>query len=129
METEVIVLTNQKRGTFNLAPLGCNTIGNRVARSYSEYMCRTNCLNHTCGGTSPGDRLRSGGYSWSSYAENIAYGQRDAATVMQAWMNSQGHRRNILKTSVIEMGVGHYICDDGTPYWTMVLMSPSISNV
>jgi uncharacterized protein YkwD len=70
-------------------------------------------------GEDPGDRITAAGYRWSTYAENIARGQQTAADVMQAWMNSPGHRANILNCSVEETGLGVHE-GDGGPWWTQV---------
>ena len=124
MEEQAVILTNQERARRGLSPLGCNTRALQVARNYCQYMCQTNCFDHHCGNTGPGDRLTNGGIRWSSYGENIAYGQEDHASVMRAWINSPGHYANIVKTSVSEVSVGVYNCG-GTNYWTQVFFSTS----
>ena len=67
----------------------------------------------------PTDRIRAAGYpltgSWGT-AENIAYGQQTAQDVMTGWMNSPGHKANILSANFKELGVGHYV-KNGTHYW------------
>ena len=124
MEEQAVILTNQERARRGLSPLGCNTRALQVARNYCQYMCQTNCFDHRCGNTGPGDRLNNGGIRWSSYGENIAYGQQDGASVMRDWINSPGHYANIVKTSVSEVSVGVYNCG-GTNYWTQVFFSAS----
>lgn len=121
MEAATVAATNVERRNRGLTPLECNAAGNRVARDYSRFMCQDNCFSHSCDG-SAGDRLRRGGIVWMSYAENIAVGHRDSNAVMTGWMNSPGHKQNILRIGVTKIGVGVYACPrDGRNYWTMVV--------
>jgi uncharacterized protein YkwD len=69
-------------------------------------------------GDGPGERVTAAGYRWATYGENIAKGQRTPAQVMESWMNSPGHRANILNCSFEEIGIGLH--DGGGPYWTQV---------
>jgi len=69
-------------------------------------------------GDGPGDRLRAAGVNWGSYGENIALGQNTPPDVMQAWMTSDGHRRNILDPSFTHLGVGVHTSYGGGPWWT-----------
>ena len=55
---------------------------------------------------------------WSNLGENVAYGYGSVAAVMSAWMNSSGHRANILSSSFAHVGVGRADASNGTPYWT-----------
>jgi hypothetical protein len=66
---------------------------------------------------SVGDRLAACGYTSGGWGENIAYGQRSAASVMQAWLGSAGHRANIERSSFRAIGVGVATAANGTPYW------------
>ena len=67
-------------------------------------------------GRSPFDRMRAAGYSYNTAGENIARGQADAAAVMSGWMNSPGHRANILNCAFSDLGVG-YEEGSGGPWW------------
>ena len=58
------------------------------------------------------------GYAWRAWAENIAAGQPDAASVVQGWMSSAGHRTNILNPGYTDIGVGLAYSASGVPYWT-----------
>lgn len=70
-------------------------------------MAARDYFSHTSqDGSGPGDRITDAGYRWSTYGENIAKGQRTPAAVMDSWMNSPGHRANILNCSFKELGVG-----------------------
>jgi uncharacterized protein YkwD len=67
-------------------------------------------------GTSPGNRMTTAGYAWSTWGENIAAGSNTALGVMNQWMNSSGHRASILSTNFNEIGVGYYFdANDNTP--------------
>ncbi len=68
-------------------------------------------------GGSAGDRITAAGYRWSTWGENIARGQQTPESVMDAWMNSPGHRANILNCDFKDLGVGVHIASGG-PWWT-----------
>ena len=75
-------------------------------------------------GVSFATRISNAGYQWSGAAENIAAGQRDAASVMSSWMNSSGHKANILNCGYQDIGVGVAAATDGKLYWTQDFGSP-----
>ncbi|MBD1859810.1 CAP domain-containing protein [Leptolyngbya sp. FACHB-1624] len=113
-EQQVFDLTNQQRAQFGLAPLSLNLTLNDVAEKHSQDMAGNNYFSHQGrDGSQPWDRMRAEGYNYSRAAENIAFGQPTAQDVVTAWMNSPGHRQNILDPNLQEIGVGYY---DG--YWT-----------
>ena len=66
------------------------------------------------------DMLKAAGYSYKSAGENIAMGQKSAASVMDGWMHSSGHRANILDASYEKIGVGYAVSAAGTPYWVQI---------
>jgi hypothetical protein len=107
---QVVELVNQERwDNGQLPPLKSNPLLGHAATSHSTSMAVRNFFAH-CDvdtKTSPWDRLRAAGYGFRAAGENIAAGQRDPADVMNAWMNSSGHRRNILSTNFREIGVGY----------------------
>ena len=70
-------------------------------------------------------RLDRVGYAWRTYGENVAWNQQTPAAVMDAWMNSSGHRANILNCSFTEIGVG--VASSNGPYWTQVFARPALS--
>jgi len=105
-EAGAVTITNKERLSRALEPLGCNTVANKVARAYSQYMCQKKCFSHGCDGRDAGARLDKAGFRWQRYAENIAMNYFDPVSVMRGWMNSPGHRNNILKRDVTEIGVG-----------------------
>ncbi|GAA1797918.1 CAP domain-containing protein [Actinomadura chokoriensis] len=116
---QVIALVNQER-----AKQGCRAVTSdarltQAAQGHSADMARRGFFDHTNpDGKSPGDRITATGYRWSTYGENIAKGQPTPASVMKAWMNSPGHRANILNCTFAEIGIG--VVKSGGPYWTQV---------
>ncbi|MEP0916314.1 CAP domain-containing protein [Leptolyngbya sp. DQ-M1] len=113
-EQQVFDLTNQQRMQQGLPPLTLNLTLNDVAEKHSQDMATRNYFSHQgLDGSQPWDRMRTGGYSYSRAAENIAFGQPTPQDVVTAWMNSPGHRQNILNPNLKELGVGYH-----NGYWT-----------
>ena len=73
---------------------------------------------------SPFDMMKNFGISYSYAGENIAKGQRSPQQVMNGWMNSSGHRANILSANFTEIGVGYTVDQNGTTYWTQMFIKP-----
>lgn len=119
-ESEVIRLVNEIRAENGLKTLSANWELSRVARYKSEDMVRNRYFSHTSPtyGT-PFQMIRAFGLSYRSAGENIAYGQRTPAAAVEAWMNSSGHRANILNASYTQIGVGY--CASGH-YWTQMFI-------
>jgi uncharacterized protein YkwD len=118
----VLALVNQERAGAGCAPVVADGGLAGVARAHSADMRDRDFFSHTnLEGLSPFDRAEKAGISHSR-AENIAYGQRDAAAVMEAWMNSAGHRANILDCSLRTLGVG-VAEGPGGPWWTQLFGS------
>ncbi|HBT63205.1 MAG TPA: hypothetical protein DEB10_00905 [Ruminococcaceae bacterium] len=125
-EAEVIRLINRERTSRGLPALTNNWQLSRVARYKSQDMIDKNYFSHqspTYG--SPFDMMEAFGLRFSAAAENIAYGQRTAQEVVNAWMNSPGHRANILSRSYTQTGVGAAKKANGTLYWTQMFMKPT----
>lgn len=128
---EVTKLTNAFRQANGLSALAMNTQLSRAALWHSQNMGLQDFFSHTGkDGSQPWDRMRAMGYDYSTAAENIAAGYETAQQVVDAWINSPGHRANMLKSDVIEIGVGLFnMPNDGgtvdyTYYWTQVFGSP-----
>jgi uncharacterized protein YkwD len=122
MEHEVFNLLNAERAKNGAGALQCDPAAVKVARAHSQDMCTRKYFSHTTPeGKSPWDRLKAGGVSFSSAGENIAWGQTSAQQVHNAWMNSSGHRKNMLNPSWVRVGIGYVGCT-GKPYWTEVFM-------
>ncbi|MEU9843830.1 CAP domain-containing protein [Actinomadura sp. NPDC048032] len=115
---QVVALTNAERAKNGCGALTVDSRLQAAAQGHSADMVARDFFDHTNpSGRSPGDRITAAGYRWSTYGENIAYGQRTPAAVMSAWMNSSGHRANILNCRFKNIGVGVAL-KSGTPYWT-----------
>ena len=119
-EQEVVRLVNAQRAQNGLKPLAENWELSRVARYKSADMAGKRYFSHespTYG--SPYQMMRSFGISFRFAGENIAYGQRTPAAVVGAWMNSSGHRANILSSSYTQIGVGYH---EAGNYWTQMFI-------
>ncbi|KLV04138.1 hypothetical protein ABT56_16150 [Photobacterium aquae] len=102
-----------------------NTQLEDAAQLHSIDMANTQNMSHTgSDGSDAGERISRTGYQYSSWAENVAYGQADIDAVMTAWMNSPGHCKNIMSSSVTEMGAGMDMGNNNRNYWTQVFARP-----
>ncbi len=119
-EQEVLELTNAEREKQGLKPLTLDTELSKVARIKSEDMQKNNYFSHTSPTYgSPFDMMKQFGISYRAAAENIAMGQRTPEEVVNAWMNSDGHRKNILSSSYTHIGIGYV--ENGN-YWTQMFI-------
>ncbi|MFE0413775.1 CAP domain-containing protein [Streptomyces tendae] len=117
-EAQVLALVNEERAAAGCSPVTANDKLTRAADDYSDVMANSGVMSHTGpDGSTMASRVEAAGYQWSTLGENIARGQADAASVMDSWMNSPGHRANILNCSFKELGVGVHF-GDGGPWWT-----------
>ena len=119
-EKEVVRLVNEKRMQNGLTALSEDWELSRVARIKSQDMKDNRYFSHTSPvyGT-PFQMMKNFGLSYRSAGENIAQGQRTPEEVVNAWMNSSGHRANILNASYTHIGVG-YVADG--KYWTQMFI-------
>ncbi|WP_423219157.1 SafA/ExsA family spore coat assembly protein [Caloramator australicus] len=125
LESEVVRLVNIERAKVGLPPLKENWQLSRIARYKSQDMINKNYFSHyspTYG--SPFQMIESFGLRFSAAGENIAMGQRTPQEVMNAWMNSPGHRSNILNPTYTEIGVGLAKDKAGRCYWTQMFIKP-----
>lgn len=119
-ENEVVRLVNEARAQNGLNPLTHDWELSRVARYKSQDMRDNKYFSHTSPVYgSPFQMMKNFGISYRSAGENIAYGQRTPQAVVNAWMNSSGHRANILNASFTHIGVGYV--KDGN-YWTQMFI-------
>ncbi|AIM16980.1 CAP domain-containing protein [Neobacillus sedimentimangrovi] len=115
-EQKVVDLTNQERAKQGLPALKVDEQLSKMAREKSRDMSVKNYFSHTSPTYgSPFDMMKQYGISYRSAGENIAMGQRTPEEVVKAWMNSEGHRKNILNPNFTHIGVGHV--SQGN-YWT-----------
>lgn len=120
MEDEVTRLTNDERAAAGCAPVATDERLRDAARGHSQDMAANDYFSHTGqDGRSPFDRMSDAGYP-NPAGENIAYGYRTPADVMAGWMDSTGHRDNLLNCGHAAIGVGLAYDPDGRPYWTQV---------
>ena len=120
IEMEIVNLVNIERQKEGLAPLQYSSELSKVARAKSQDMASKNYFSHnspTYG--DPFSMMKSFGISYRTAGENIAKGYLSAQSVMKGWMNSSGHRANILNPSFGKIGVG-YVNINGTTYWTQM---------
>ncbi len=120
LERAVVDLTNAQRQKNGLKPLTMDPHLSSVARKKSVDMASNNYFSHnspTYG--SPFDMMRDFGIQYNTAGENIARGQTTAEQVVNSWMNSEGHRRNILNPNFTHIGVGH--TSNGN-YWTQMFI-------
>lgn len=115
-EQSVFNLVNQERAIQGLHGLSADSRLTNSARAHSRDMSRQNYFSHTSlDGRNPGARISAAGYSWNAYGENIAAGYTTPEAVMNGWMNSPGHRANILGESFCDLGIGYEAAGN---YWT-----------
>jgi len=118
LQADVVKWTNHQRTRNGCRALVVDTNLTRAGRDHSAWMARTGTFSHIGDGGSTFDaRIRAAGYSKPA-AENIAWGYRSGADVVNAWMKSPGHRANILNCKLVKVGVGAVYASNGNPYYT-----------
>ncbi|MFC5714042.1 CAP domain-containing protein [Thalassorhabdus alkalitolerans] len=123
-EQEVIRLTNEERTQRGLAPLESYSELSDVARLKSADMRDAGYFSHNSPNYgSPFDMMSSQGIDYRGAGENIAAGQRTPQQVVDGWMNSQGHRENILRADFTHIGVGHVEGGSYGHYWTQMFVT------
>ncbi|MDQ0883919.1 CAP domain-containing protein [Peribacillus sp. V2I11] len=119
VEQQVLSLVNEERSKSGLPSLEMDSDISNVAILKSEDMRDNNYFNHTSPSYgSPFDMMKSFGISYEYAGENIAAGQPSADAVMKSWMNSPGHKANILNKNYTHIGIGHVTGGKYTHYWT-----------
>ncbi|MFJ8623961.1 CAP domain-containing protein [Kitasatospora sp. NPDC093550] len=121
----VVDLVNAERAKAGCGPVTSEPRLATAAQSHSDDMADRNYFDHASPeGYHADHRIEATGYRWSTWGENIARGQKDPAAVMDAWMNSPGHRANILNCAFKQLGVG-VRTGSGGPWWTQVFAAPA----
>lgn len=118
----VLDMSNAERTARGIAPLEFHFDLAEAAAIHGNDQrnqpCATGYLTHTgSDGSSPGDRIRRTGLTVSNWAENIACGYSTPGAVMNGWMNSAGHRANILNPALTHIGISITYSDSGRAYW------------
>ncbi|GAA2142225.1 sigma-70 family RNA polymerase sigma factor [Actinomadura napierensis] len=125
IEQQVVRLVNQNRAKAGCRPLRVSPALHKAAQAHAQDMASRRALDHRgAGGDDPGDRITAAGFRWSAWAENIAQGQASPPAVVTAWMNSAGHRANILNCRLTMIGVG-VVHGSGGPWWTQDFATPA----
>jgi uncharacterized protein YkwD len=121
-EKALIDLTNaeRKKAEKDLKPLTMNPQLMEAARKHAANMAAQDKLDHKLDDKEPVDRAKAAGYKSEFVGENIAWNQKAPKDVLKAWMESEGHRENILNAEYTEIGVAVAKNKDGEPYWVQV---------
>lgn len=118
---QVVKLVNEERAKAGLSPLSVNSKAANAAQTRAREIEKS--FSHTRpDGSSFNTALTEAGVSFRGAGENIAYGQTTPQQVMEGWMNSSGHRANILNANYTSIGVGHYKNGAGVDYWTQLFI-------
>lgn len=118
---EVVELTNAERARARLRALAVDPLLAAAAQAHSSDMVARAFYSHTSpDGSQPWDRAAAAGSRRRTIGENIACGQRSAAEVVEGWMNSPGHRANILKPDFTHIGIGFAGGGQTGTYWTQL---------
>ncbi|MDM8569671.1 CAP domain-containing protein, partial [Thiotrichales bacterium HSG1] len=128
-DSELLRLTNIERQNAGLSELTLSSQLGQAAQNHAEDMANNNYFSHTgLNASSAGDRISATGYSYSTWGENISAGRVTASDTIQGWMNSQGHRDNILNSNYSEIGFGYANSDDSDyqHYWVQVFGKSSV---
>ncbi len=127
MQQEALRRVNEARRSHGCPPVAVNGRLIEAARRHAADMASRGYFAHRSpNGENAGDRVADSGYDWETYGENIARGQNSAAEVVDAWLDSPSHRKNILTCAHSEVGVGLAFDADHTPYWVQNLASPDL---
>ena len=121
----VLKLVNAERKKAGLQPLTLSNKLTNIAYTKAKDMAEKNYFSHqspTYG--SPFDMLKQFGVSFSAAGENIAAGQKSAEEVMNSWMNSSGHKANILNANYTQIGVGFYRGGQYGTEWVQLFIKP-----
>lgn len=117
----VVDLLNAERARRGLAAVSIHPLVTEAAEVHSADQAATRTMSHRgSDGSNTGQRLDRVGFDWRGWAENVGAGHPNAAIIFDGWMNSTGHRDNMLGTYRY-IGVAVAESSDGTKYWTMVL--------
>ncbi|MGX6606459.1 CAP domain-containing protein [Micromonosporaceae bacterium Da 78-11] len=118
LQADIITLTNVQRAAAGCAAVTADEQLTTAAREHSTWMAQTGTFSHVgSAGSSFVNRVEAAGFAHPA-SENIAWGYRTAAALVDAWMNSSEHRANMLNCSSTTVGVGAVYSAGGAPYYT-----------
>jgi uncharacterized protein (TIGR03000 family) len=124
-ERAVLELTNIERARAGLPPLKADPRLCQAARQHTANMAQHNVLAHTLAGTTFVDRMRRAGYVHAAAGENCAQGQQSPAAAVASWMQSPGHRSNLLNPRYTEIGIGIASSASGEKFYTQLFARPA----
>ncbi len=127
-DQKILELVNNERAKEGLDPLSIDSQLDQAANFHNDEMVRADMMSHQLPGEADlGERVSATGYSWTRVAENIAAGYTTPEAVVEGWMNSPGHKENILNPEFIHIGIGYEYAPDNNNalndydvYWTQV---------
>lgn len=128
VEMAIVEMTNAYRARQGLATVATNPQLTNAARAYAQFLARTGKFAHDADGRQVGERARTAGYQYCLVAENLALNQDSrgfetrqlARQMMEGWLNSPGHQRNIVAPYTTEIGVGLARANDKDPKFIAV---------
>lgn len=121
VQSGAVNAVNGSRAGAGLPPLVVDSRLTSAAQRHANDMANRRLMTHTgSDGSNAGQRIAMYGYGASMWAENVAAGYATAADVVNAWMNSSGHRANILNSQLVNIGVAAATGSNGVVYWSMV---------
>lgn len=127
---ELLNLINEFRQQANLSVLEWSAPLFEAAQAHAEDMVQNHYFDHVgLDSSSPADRAQRAGYSSAFVAENIAAGRENPRDVFEQWVNSSGHRENMLNQNYTEAGIGavlHAPQTENAHYWVLNLGNPSV---
>jgi len=125
-EQEVVNLINAQRKLARVDELQPDTRLFHSARLHAANMAKQNKLDHELDGKTMADRLQATGYNLESVAENIAWKQTTPRKLVASWMESEGHKKNILTGDFIHIGIGVAMNTKGERFWVAVFATPLV---
>lgn len=123
-EAKLIELTNAERKKRQLPPLQPDPVLMKLARTHSVNMANLDQIGHEFNGKTFSQRMQQVNYQASRAGENVAQGQRTPGEAIAGWMQSPGHKGNILQADYTRIGVGMASSKSGKPYFTQVFAKP-----
>ncbi len=127
IQAQLLQLLNAERQKIGAPPLRISSQLAQAAQRHADDMAKNNFLSHEgSDGSTMESRIQETGYAFSAIAENVAGGQPTPESVIQTWLNSSGHRRNMLNPEYTEIGIGYATNSSSqyTHYWTQVFGTP-----
>jgi uncharacterized protein YkwD len=125
LQQQVVTLTNEMRAGSGLGPLTADASLTNAAQAHAVEQASVDTMSHTgLDGSNAATRMQRTGYPLQNWGENVAADYASPSAVVYAWMNSPGHRANIVSGNFTQIGIGIAYAADGSPYWAMELAKP-----